>query len=462
MNSDRRQHLGPTDPAENKDGQHQRSRSSDGSEREPLPDRVTSLTETNRQLKRRIFDLYTIFEISRDFNSVLDYKTLLDTFILTSLAQVGASKAAIFLPADNNPERYVLTRRKGSGRFPDRRQCFQAGSTLLTYMTKLNRPVTTGELMGEMALRGERSILSRFHPGLAVPIIYQTQLRAVLLVTDKVGDRDFAMEDVEFLSVLGNQISVAIENSRLYEAERMATRQLQAAQDKLVRTERLAALGEMSARVAHEVNNPLGIIKNYLQLISRATVDNVESKNYVDIVGQEIDRIARIVRELLAFHRPHSPELEEVDLKTLIEDVLNLMSRQFSKLGIEVVTVFEDDSPTIMGAPENLKQVLLNIMLNAADAMPSGGQFKVMLRCCDDKLEIDLIDTGPGIKPENIARIFEPFFTTKESGRGTGLGLSVCYGIIKRHQGTIRYNNTINGGCFTILLPAERSSDVPK
>ena len=184
-----------------------RDRSSDGNADRPSPvdltgtpkaadgeltrmyERIASLTETNRQLKRKIFDLYTIFEISRDFNSVLDYQSLLDTFILTSLAQVGASKAAIFLPAEGDSERYVLTRRRGSGRFPDRRRYFRSGSRLLEYMGKLNRPLPTEELMGDMARKGERSILECFHPGLAVPILYQTRTRGIFLITDKIGDR---------------------------------------------------------------------------------------------------------------------------------------------------------------------------------------------------------------------------------------------------------------------------------
>ncbi|MFH1688480.1 MAG: ATP-binding protein [bacterium] len=418
-----------------------------------VQDRLTLLTETNRQLKRKIFDLYTIFEISRDFNSVLDYDTLLDTFILTSLAQVSASKAAVFLPADGQSQRLVMTRGKGSGRFPDKRHYFKQGSKLLGYLTKLNRPLTTTELQGDMALRGERTILNMFHPGLAVPLIYQTRLRGVFLISDKIKGREFHMDDVEFLSVLGNQISVAIENARLYESERMAARQLQAAQQQLVQTERVAALGEMSAKVAHEINNPLGIIKNYLQLLRRTVGRQPEAQNYTDVVGQEIDRIARIVRQLLDFYRPQPPELDPVNVVSVIKDVLTLMSHPMASSGVEVVADFKPDLPLINGSAENLKQVFLNILINAGDVMPHGGRLGVEAQEIDRRLRIRITDTGPGIKAELIPRIFEPFFTTKELGRGTGLGLSVCYGIINRHGGTITYNNTDSGGCFTIELP---------
>ncbi len=420
-----------------------------------LSHKIETLTETNRQLKRKIFDLYTIFEISRDFNAVLEYQTLLDTFMLTSLAQVGASRAAIFLPSEVQDDRYVLARGKGSGGFPDRRHFFKSGSRLLTYLTKLNRPLPTEELMGDMARRGERTILEAFHPGLVVPLIYQSRLRGVFIISDKMQGRDFLMDDVEFLSVLGNQISVAIENARLYESEKEATRQLRAAQDKLVSTERLAALGEMSAKVAHEINNPLGIIKNYLHLTLRALDDNPQARSYVDVVGQELNRIARIVRELLDFHRPHPPVYEPMDLTKIIDDILTLMARQFESRRIEVVKQYSDDLDLIEASEENLKQVFLNLFINALDAMRDGGRLRVEVARNNGRVRIRIDDTGPGIAADNIGRIFEPFFTTKELGQGTGLGLSVCYGIIKRHNGTITYNNTNVGGRFTIELPVE-------
>ncbi len=429
---------------------------------EELSERMAALTNTNRQLKRKIFDLYTIFEISRNFNSVLDYETLLDTFILTALAQVGASRAAIFLPLEQWPDRFVQAKARGSGEFADAGRFFKAGSGLLTYMTSLNRPLSTGELIDSHAGRGEKDVLEHFHPGLVVPLMYQSNLTGIFIIADKMSNRKFEMDDIEFLSVLGSQISVAIENARLYSAEKMATRQLRAAQEQLVQTERAAALGEMSAKVAHEVNNPLGIIGNYLQLIRRVLGTNIEAINYVDIVSEEIDRIAGIVRQLLDFHRPGSEELAPVDVCRLVDSVLQLMDRQLAANNIELVKDLPTDCPPIFGVPENLKQVLLNIIINAVDFMPDGGRLEVAITASDHSLRVTFCDTGPGISPELIPRIFEPFFTTKEPGKGTGLGLSVCYGIIKRHGGSITYKNTETGGCFQIELPVGTEGDRSK
>ncbi len=414
---------------------------------------LTKLTETNRQLKRKIFDLYTIFEISRNFNSVLDYQTLLDSFVLTCLAQVGAAKGAVFLKEDGQSDSFVMARGKGSGAMPGPALQFKTGSRLLDYLTRLNRPVTTEELAGDLAAGNEQKILKIFQPGLVVPLIYQTRLSGLLLVSDKISGRPFHVDDVEFLSILGNQIAVAIENARLYDAEKAASTQLRAAQQQLLDSERLAALGEMSAKVAHEINNPLGIIKNYLLLIRRSLRENVEARNYTDVVSQEISRIARIVKELMQFHRPDGLPLEPTDMATVVEEVLALMSQKLEKNGITVVRQINNDLPPVPASAEHLKQVVLNLVINAADAMPDGGTLEVGLKTAGEQLSVRFADTGPGIPVELIPHIFEPFFTTKKFSEGTGLGLSVCYGIIRRHKGSILFHNTDRGGCFEILLP---------
>ncbi len=420
---------------------------------EELSEKLAALTGTNRQLRRKIFDLYTIFEISRNFNSVLDYETLLDTFILTALAQVGASRAAIYLPEENNPGRLVRVKERGTDRSDENGYYFRVGSSLLSFLASLNRPLPTAELIDNYADDRERALMAEFNPGLVVPLLYQSKLTGVFIISQKMSDRPFEMEDIEFLSVLGSQISVAIENARLYQAERMAARQLREAQDQLVQTERVAALGEMSAKVAHEINNPLGIIKNYLQLIRRVESNNVEATNYVDIVSEEIDRIAGIVRQLLDFHRPRGLKFVPVDIRALIDNVLELMERKLISSNIEVVRNEHGECPEVNGVPENLKQVFLNIIINAVDMMPRGGRLEVSMRSSEKDIQVTFCDTGPGIEPELIPRIFEPFFTTKEPGKGTGLGLSVCYGIIRRHNGSITYRNTEQGGCFQINLP---------
>jgi signal transduction histidine kinase len=421
-----------------------------------LAAKINELTDLNRIHKRKIFDLYTIFEISRNFNAVLDYYMLLDTFLLTSLAQVGASRAAVFHRGSSESNKLYIVRKRGSGKFPDESIGFTDDSSLAGFLARLNRPVTVSEAFTNRPSADEKKILGIFKDGLVVPLIYQSRLSGVLLVADKMSNRDFSMDDIEFMSILASQISVAIENARLYESEKSTAQQLRAAQQQLVNSERLAALGEMSAKVAHEINNPLGIIKNYILLLKRSLDSNQQANNYADIVGQEIDRIARIVRELLDFHRPGGIHFEKVQVADVVHNVLQLMERQLEKNGIRVRRDFDKTLPAIDGAAENLKQVFLNILINACDAMPSGGTLQANLRRDNNHVIATFIDSGPGIAAEVVPHIFEPFFTTKEQGKGTGLGLSVCYGIVRKHNGTITFTNMHPGSCFEIRVPIEQ------
>lgn len=419
----------------------------------PEDDRILQLTEANRQLKRKIFDLYTIFEISRNFNAVLKFQNLLDTFIFTCLGQVGALKGAIFLKNEPVGGKLFLVKTRGSGTFPTDELGFEPDSRLLSYLSGLNRPVKVSELVSDTCTAEELAVLEHFQTGVAVPLVYQTRLIGLFLLSDKISGRQFQLDDMEFLSILANQIAVAIENARLYEGERAAAAQLRDLQQQLLQTEKLAALGEMSAKIAHEVNNPLGIIKNYLLLVRRSAGDMPEAQQHVTVIEQEINRIAGIVRQLLDFHRPKPIVFDRVDTIKIIEEVIALLERPLTSSNIEVIRQYSAENSEILGSGDSLKQVIINLVINARDAMPDGGHLTIRLDRDPDGLHMSFSDTGPGIPPEIVPRIFDPFFTTKEHGQGTGLGLSVCYGIIKSHGGTISFRNTEQGGCFDILLP---------
>lgn len=414
--------------------------------------RIDELSRANRQLKRKIFDLYTIFEISRNFSAVLDYKTLLDSFIFTCLGQVGVLRGALFLRATVDAREFRLAKAKGSGVMPPPDSAFKVDTRLIRYLTRLNRPVFIADLSPELTTAPEAAVLRYFEGGMMVPLIYKTHLAGLFLLADKIAEKTFTQDEIEFISSLGNQISVAIENARLYEAEKAANVQLWAAQEQLMQAERLATLGEMSAKIAHEVNNPLGIIKNYLLLLKRQGGDTAKVQDYVEIVSQEIDRIARIVNELRRFHRPSRVEFTVVDVRAVLESTLVLSWRQLIGSGIELVRRFPHDPLPVKGNADHLRQVFLNLVLNARAAMEKGGRLTVELVRQDKQAVIRFSDTGPGIPDEIVPRIFEPFFTTKGDD-GSGLGLSICQGIIKSHKGSITFKNVPGGGCFEIILP---------
>ncbi|SYZ72793.1 putative Sensor protein [Candidatus Zixiibacteriota bacterium] len=418
--------------------------------------KLLELTESNRRLRRKIFDLYTIFELSRNFNAVLNYETLLDSFVLTSMGQMGAAKAALYLPLQIGRKEFQLARIKGSPPYPDKEIIIDPDGRFGRYITALNRPIHIEDITKKFSAADGIGFVKYFPFGLVIPLIFQTNLRGVLIISVKVSDRRYLEDDIEFLSILANQTAVSIENARLYESESEALNKLQKAQELLLQTERLAALGELSAKIAHEVNNPLGIIKNYLVLIRRNNEDGANREEFLDIVSQEIDRIAAIVRQLLDFHRPRVIRFVPIDLGQILNEVVGLVGRQMNDAGITIEVRAKTGLPMIMAWPDGLKQVFLNLLINSRDAIKGGGQVTIEASADDMTATIRFRDTGPGVEEKHIPHIFEPFYTTKEQTGGTGLGLSVCYGIIKNHGGSIEYCDAGPGGCFIIRLPIEQ------
>ncbi|MFH1699523.1 MAG: ATP-binding protein [Candidatus Zixiibacteriota bacterium] len=423
--------------------------------------KINELTESNRQLKRKIFDLYTIFEISRNFNSVLNYQTLVDSFLLTSLGQVGAASAALFLPDENAPERFNLVKSKGlmrDVRFEDNGNI--VGNPARNLL-EINKPIMTNDFLDENSPEGSAEILSRFKRGIILPLIFKSNLKGLLILGGKVSHDNFAPDDIDFLSILANQFVVALENARLYESEKITLKELRQAQKQLVLTERAAAMGDLSAKIAHEVNNPLSIISNYLHLAGRSMDSPETAHEYLGVVKQELDRIAGIVRQLLDFHRPRKARIQKTNLRDIIDATVSLMKWQLEENKIDLNCTHAQGIPLVMADHEQLKQVFLNLIINAKDFMPDGGSLTIDVTCRDNSLIIIISDTGCGIPEENLSRIFEPFYTTKDGSLGTGLGLSVCYGIIKEHGGNIiATNNNRGGSSFEIILPASETGEV--
>lgn len=289
-----------------------------------------------------------------------------------------------------------------------------------------------------------------------IPMSLQNRVRGLLSVTRKISGTEFFEDDLEFLAILANQLSVAVENARLFDSEKEALEQLRAAQLQLMQAEKLAALGQLSARVAHEVNNPLGIIKNYLLMIREHDSQDKQSAEYVQIVTEEVDRIARIVRQLLDMFKPRQDGFSDTDVESVIDETLLLLSLHTQRGKVTISKQLPSPLPHVHGSSEQLKQVFLNLMINSCDFMPDGGKIEVTGDVEDHQLHLHFTDWGPGIAPENIEKIWEPFFTTKSAGKGTGLGLSVCYSIIKAHNGVITAGNAEGAGArFTITLPTK-------
>lgn len=219
----------------------------------------------------------------------------------------------------------------------------------------------------------------------------------------------------------------------------------------LERSNRLKAVSDLVAGAAHEIRNPLAGLRGAVQYLSRDQRLREEKGKYLNLLVSEIDRIDGIVEKLLTFARPQVPKREPVDMAALADDVLLLLEGQLIKAGIDVQRQY--DCLEILADGEQLKQVLLNLFLNALEVMPQGGSLRVSVKALEQTAILRVQDTGPGIPPELLERIWHPFQSGKE--RGTGLGLSVVHSIITAHGGQVRVDNTNPGARFTIELPRE-------
>jgi PAS domain S-box-containing protein len=231
----------------------------------------------------------------------------------------------------------------------------------------------------------------------------------------------------------------------------------------LAQTEKLASIGQLASGVAHEINNPLGVIKCYSNLIAKGQTPDTQVSQDVKIIQKHTDQCKSVVEALLNFARKSPPKMLEADIHQIIEEVLSVLERQTLKEQITVYKEFDRTAPRLTLDPQKIQQVLMNLLLNARQAIKGPGEIRVRtgIRPGTNLLAIELIDTGQGISEKIIDRIFDPFFTTKDPGQGTGLGLSVSYGIVKQHGGEIEIvSKPGKGSTFTVLLPVDNSGSV--
>jgi PAS domain S-box-containing protein len=230
-------------------------------------------------------------------------------------------------------------------------------------------------------------------------------------------------------------------------------------EEQMSQTEKLTSLGLLAAGVAHEVNTPLAVISNYIQMLAKEMPEGDPRQSIIEKIVKQTFRASEIVNNLLNFSRTGPSELADIDVNRVVEETLSLVAHPLKTSQIQVVKQLDSALPRVRGSANKLQQVFLNLFLNARDAMPQGGMLEVRTAAHNGTVEIDVADTGNGIAREHIHKIFDPFFTTKPGGRGTGLGLSVSYGIIREHAGKIDVRSTPGRGTsFHVEFPAVRKA----
>jgi signal transduction histidine kinase len=303
---------------------------------------------------------------------------------------------------------------------------------------------------------------------LGVPLTSREELIGVVVVDDVRAPRAFTPALIELAEATCGQLALSIANARLYESLWASYAELAATRAEMVKRERLAALGELSAIVAHEVRNPLGVIFNAVSSLRRLMLPQGDAAMLLDILAEESDRLNRMVGDLLDYTRPRDPVLQPEDLARVLQDSLDAACQQTPGAADRNVTIAQEVEAGLPHVPMDrrlIRQALVNVAVNALQSMPQGGRLHVRASREEREgrglLRIDVADEGPGIPAELLHRVFEPFFTTK--AQGTGLGLAVVKRILDEHHGEIAVDSSPGRGTtFTFRLPLGAPEALPE
>jgi len=400
----------------------------------------------------------TLGKFSKAMVTILDLQSLSKRIVETITQTMGVEKASLFL-WDEEKGGYSLFESKNI-KMTTSTPLLSKNNPLPHYLQKIGEIIIREELVkGANILELNEVIekMSLLEAEVSIPLISKGQLIGMINLGYKFNKDIYSHEDIELLSTLANQTSVAIENARLYE-------DLKRSKSYIRRADRLASLGTLTAGLAHEIRNPLVAIKTLTQLLPERLDDEEFRNQFLQIASGEVDRISSLVNELLEFARPSDPKLELEDIDTILDGMILLVSTEMKKKQINIFKDYSSNLPPIQVDREQIKQVFLNILLNAIEATTENGKISVKTRSFmkpggELYLQIEFNDTGCGIPGEYIEDIFNPFFTTKSTG--SGLGLSISNQIIQDHRGYIDVESQLGkGSSFFINLPINK--DYPK
>ncbi|MBI4249276.1 MAG: response regulator [Elusimicrobia bacterium] len=409
--------------------------------------------------------MVAVYEASKSVFSSIDLKKILPVIVKLSLNILKADDASVMLMGDDGK----LSVAACSGAEGDERlQAFlEIGNRVAGRAAEWKTPIfVSGPLEKDPRFAGILSMRQIKH-SIIYPLFIDNELLGILNVNRMAQDVPFGPIDLRGLTILGSQISQAVYNAKLYRRLQDKMTALEQAQAHLIQSEKLAAIGQLSAGVAHELNNPLTGILGFTQILLQDEEITAKQREDLEVIQSQSQRCRQIVQSLLQFSRKQNPHKEPLNAVQVFNSVLKFVKYDVSKAGIELISELPETLPPIWGDSSQLQQVLLNILTNAMHALEGGESKKLILRAFtkSGRVVVEVEDNGRGIPEKHLSEIFDPFFTTKPIGQGTGLGLSISFGIMQEHQGSIQVKSEEGRGAkfildFPVYGGAEKNSSV--
>ena len=396
----------------------------------------------------------TLLRSSREMVSIVDLENLSDSLVKTVSRAFGTEAASLYL-LDETKGVYNLKVSIGRERSGYLQGMLPKSDPLVQRLTTNQEGVVKEELEMAKDIIGLQVAekMGELKAELSVPIISKQNLIGILNLGHKEEKEIYSSEDLELLSTLANQAAIAIENARLYE-------NLKQSQDTLRRADRLSSLGLLTAGLAHEIRNPLVAIRTFTQLLPERYNDAEFREGFQGLALKEVDRICGLINDLLSFARPSRPNVAEENMSDVVDGIARILETEAKEKGVEIARDFGHDLPKVWIDREQMKQVFMNLILNAIQAMREGGSIFISTRLISRDeaghsgqfVQVEVRDTGIGIPAENLDHIFDPFFTSKDEG--SGLGLSISHQIVQEHGGYVTVESKLDvGTTFFVNLP---------
>lgn len=398
----------------------------------------------------------TLLRSSRDMVSIVDLQTITNNTVQTVGEALGIEKASLFL-SDEIKGSFGLKASIGLDLDQFEEFVLLRDDPLVSKLMENPEALVREKIeMDQNGQQGKVELTQRMgelEAEVTLPLISKEKLVGMLNLGHKEKKRMYSREDLEVLSMLANQAAIAIENARLYE-------NLKQSQSIIQRADRLSSLGQLTAGLAHEIRNPLVAIRTFTQLLPERYNDKEFREGFQATALKEVDRICGLVNNLLSFARPSTPKISKEDVNQIVEGISRILETEAKEKEVQTFRRLTPDLPEVFIDNEQIKQVSMNIILNAIQAIESSGVIEVSTRLISNNeseqfVQIAIRDSGPGIPEDDLENIFNPFFTTKKEGNG--LGLSISNQIVKEHNGHILVKSKVGfGTTFFINLPVEQ------